>query len=172
MKRDVPPLIRSRRFKRGTEYARGSWRGRLRTEKRFQNSQRMRCSNHCYKFNPRECTEGDMVALFEAAFLTSNNRYNPPLRQGRFISIIAQIIRCLPQDRDAYHLASRQQRSTSLMCARLGTSCRSQGHKSRPSSGHLRSPHVPDMRAVYLSVTTRATYVSESRSASMSFTVF
>ena len=51
-------------------------------------------------------------------------------------------------DRDAYHLASRQQRSTSLMCARLGTSCRSQGHKSRPSSGHLRSPHVPDMRAV------------------------
>ena len=22
--------------------------------------------DHCYKFNPRECTEGDMVALFEA----------------------------------------------------------------------------------------------------------
>ena len=24
--------------------------------------------DHCHKFNPRECTEGDMVALFEAAF--------------------------------------------------------------------------------------------------------
>ena len=24
--------------------------------------------DHCHKFNPRECTEEDMVALFETAF--------------------------------------------------------------------------------------------------------
>ena len=24
--------------------------------------------DHCHKFNPRACTEADMVALFEAAF--------------------------------------------------------------------------------------------------------
>ena len=24
--------------------------------------------DHCHKFNPRECTEADMLALFQAAF--------------------------------------------------------------------------------------------------------